>query len=158
MLCLFSYVHSYWETFDTIAKEGKYLAAIEAFPIHSAIELVNMIIQKNIPQLLVIDTDKKACVGWCDELTKEDTVGYVGIGLLKEYRERGIGSKLLGQIIELSRRYFYRRLELDVRSSNTRAIHVYEKFGFAIYNVVTDGFALGESIVPEDVTQMQLLL
>lgn len=152
------YVQSYWEAFDTIAKERIYLAATEAFPLESTMEFVKLSIEKNIPQLFIIDTEIDRCVGWCDALPKEDTIGYIGTGLLNEYRENGIGSQILNQIIELSKQYGYRKLELDVRASNKRAIHVYEKAGFTIYNVVKDGFVFGDNIVSEDIVQMELIL
>lgn len=154
------YIPSFWQAFDTIAKEGKYLAALEAFPIESTVELVNQVIEENIPQLFAIDTELDICVGWCDALPKDETgsAGYIGTGLLKEYREKGFGSKMLEEIIALSRAYGYQRLELDVRASNQRAIHVYEKLGFTICNRVQDGFTLLGHTVAEDVVQMELSL
>jgi len=150
------YIQSYWETFDTVAKEKIYLASTEAFPLESTIEYVKSSIEKGVPQLFVIDTEKDRCVGWCDASPKEDTVGYIGTGLLKKYRGKGIGSQLLCQIIELSKQYGYHKLELDVRASNKCAIHVYEKAGFKIYNTVKDGFIFCDNVVSEDVVQMEL--
>lgn len=94
-------------------------------------------------------------MGWCDALPKDETIGYIGTGLLKAYRGQGIGTQLLGQIIELSKQYGYRKLELDVRASNERAVHVYKKLGFTPYNIVENGFRLGESMVSENVIQME---
>lgn len=107
------YIKSYWEAFDTIAKENIYLAATEAFPLEDTVKFVESLMEKNVPQLFVIDTETDRCVGWCDALPKETTIGYIGTGLLKGYRENGIGSRLLEQIIYLSRQYGYNKLELD---------------------------------------------
>lgn len=35
------YIRSYWETFDRIAKEKKYLASEEAFPFDSTVQFIN---------------------------------------------------------------------------------------------------------------------
>ncbi|MHC1761715.1 MAG: N-acetyltransferase family protein [Negativicutes bacterium] len=150
------YIQSYWETFDTIAKENIYLAATKAFPLESTIEFVNSSIEKKLPHLLVIDTEFDCCVGWCDAMPKSETVGYLGTGLLSKYREQGIGKRLIREVIDLSKEYGYRYIELDVRSSNKRAIHVYMQLGFVITNIVADGFAHMGNAVMEDVVHMSL--
>jgi len=152
------YIQSYWETFDAIVKEKIYLAATEAFPLESTIEFVKTSVEKDIPQLFIIDSETDRCVGWCDAIPKEDTVGYIGTGLLKEYRGNGIGTQILHQIIELSKQYGYLKLELDVRASNKRAINVYEKVGFTVCNTVRDGFVFNDYTVTENVVQMELIL
>ena len=150
------YIKSYWETFDAICRENIYLAASEAFPLESTIEFVKSAIERNIPFLFVIDTDIDKCVGWCDAMPKTESVGYLGTGLLPEYREQGIGKRLIEEIISLSKEYGYHSIELDVRSSNSRAIHVYKQMGFAVTNVVKDGYTLMGNTVAEDVVQMAL--
>ncbi|MCL2843378.1 MAG: GNAT family N-acetyltransferase [Oscillospiraceae bacterium] len=150
------YIQSYWEAVDTVCKERIYLASSEGFPLESTIEFVESCIDKHIPQLFVIETATDRCVGWCDAQPKSATIGYLGTGLLSEYREQGIGRQLIQEIITLSKNYGYHRLELDVRSSNTRAIHVYQQLGFVITNVVTGGFMFRDSTIAEDVVQMTL--
>ncbi len=152
------YIESFWQTVDTVAREKKYLAMTEAFPLDSTIEFIKSSIEKNIPQLFVIDTKIDRCVGWGDAMPKNETTGYLGTSLLAEYRDQGIGKRLLQAIIELSKEYGYHSIELDVRSSNTRAIHVYEKAGFVTTNVITGGFTLMGNDVAEDVIQMRLSL
>jgi len=150
------YIKSYWEAFDTITKENIYLASTEAFPLEGTIEFVRSSIEKNIPQLFVIDTETDRCVGWCDALPKTETVGYLGTGLLFKYREQGIGKRLIQKVIDLSKEYGYYCIELDVRSSNKRAIHVYKHLGFIITDIVKDGFTFMDNVVTEDVVQMKL--
>ena len=152
------YIKSYWEAFDTIAKEKIYLAATEAFPLESTIEFIVSATEKNVPILFVIDMVINRCVGWCDAMPKTDKIGYLGTGLLPEYREQGIGKQLIGKVINLSRDYGYQQIELDVRSSNKRAIHVYEKLGFQIASIVQEDFEFMGNIVDEPVVQMQLNL
>jgi len=154
------YIKSHWEALDEICKEGAYLGADQAFPLESTIEFVTKIIEKDIPQLLVIDTETDRCVGWCDAVPKEadPTIGCIGTGLLKSYREQGIGTRLLQDVIALARQYGYQKLELDVRALNKRAIHVYEKLGFTAYNVLKDGYTSTDKRIVEDVIQMELQL
>ena len=109
------YIESYWETFDAICKEKIYLSATNPFPLDSTIEFVKSAIDKNIPFLFVIDKTIDRCVGWCDAMPKTDKIGYLGTGLLTEYREQGIGKKLIDELINLSRDYGYQHIELDVR-------------------------------------------
>ena len=152
------HIQSYWETFGAICKEGIYLGALEPFPLESTIEFVKDNIAKNVPMLFVIDTKLDRCVGWCDAMPKTETVGYLGTGLLSEYRELGLGKKLITEIIELSKVYGYHQIDLEVRSANARAVHVYTKLGFRTTNIIKGGFILTEDATPEDLVQMSLSL
>lgn len=152
------YIRSYWESFDKIAKERKYLAMDEAFPFEGTVEFIKDAIAKDFPHLFIIDLEKDSCVGWCDVSPKTETIGYLGMGLLSEYRGHGIGSKALKQIIELSKTYSYQKIELDVLKSNSRAIHVYKSLGFKETNRITGGFRWKDTLVKEDVVQMELQL
>jgi len=133
------YIISYWETFDAICKEQIYLAAPEAFPLESTISFVKSAMANNIPMLFAIDTKTDRCIGWCDAMPKTETVGYLGTGLLPDYREQGLGKKLIKEIITLSKAYGYHQIDLDVNSSNHRAIHVYKQLGFSLTGPVTEG-------------------
>ncbi len=76
-------------------------------------------------------------------LDGEIAVGYVGyLGIIDEYeitnvathpdyRRLGIGSALIGALVEKAERNGILRITLDVRESNAPAIALYEKFGFA---------------------------
>lgn len=54
----------------------------------------------------------------------------IGISVAKEYWGRGLGSALMEEMIAFAKQRGIRQLNLQVRSDNTRAIHLYEKFGF----------------------------
>ena len=150
------YIKSYWEAFAAICEEKIYLAATNPFPLENTIEFVKSAIDRNIPMLFVIDTAIDRCVGWCDAMPKTDETGYLGTGLLPEYRENGIGKKLIDDLINMSRDYGYRNIELDVRGSNKRAIHVYEQCGFQIKYTIKDGFEFMGNTISEEVVHMNL--
>lgn len=56
--------------------------------------------------------------------------GDLGISVIKEYWNRGVGSRLLGEAIEIAKAYSFEIIDLQVRTDNSAAIHLYEKFGF----------------------------
>lgn len=59
-------------------------------------------------------------------------VGHLGISLLKEVRDQGIGSKLLESILNQSVQELptMKLIDLTVFEINDRAKHLYKKFGF----------------------------
>jgi putative acetyltransferase len=52
------------------------------------------------------------------------------MGILPEFRGKGIGSKLLQKVIEHSVTFGLEKIELNVYTSNVSAIGLYKKFGF----------------------------
>lgn len=56
--------------------------------------------------------------------------GDFGICVLKDYWNKGIGSQLLGAIIDFAKENSFEIIELHVRFDNINAIRLYEKFGF----------------------------
>ena len=56
--------------------------------------------------------------------------GDFAISVAKEYWNRGIGSQLLERIITFAKDNAFEVIDLQVRSDNKRAIHLYEKYGF----------------------------
>ncbi len=54
----------------------------------------------------------------------------LGISVVKSHWSKGIGSSLMTKIIDYARRNGIEVIDLNVRSDNTRAIALYEKFGF----------------------------
>ena len=56
--------------------------------------------------------------------------GVLGMGLVAEYRGKGLGRKLAERAISDARAKGIERIELEVFASNTRAIRLYERLGF----------------------------
>jgi RimJ/RimL family protein N-acetyltransferase len=82
--------------------------------------------------LLLIACDGQHIVGWCRVfLTCIAGEADVGIGLLLSYRDRGLGTFSLQQVVDWARRRNLARLMLTTRVDNHCAIHVFEKCGFS---------------------------
>ena len=54
----------------------------------------------------------------------------LGVTVLREAWGRGIGTALMERLIAYAKEHEIEIIELQVRSDNLRAIHLYEKFGF----------------------------
>jgi ribosomal protein S18 acetylase RimI-like enzyme len=77
-------------------------------------------------------------VGWCDIIRNPHEgfrhVGRLGMGILPDYRGRGLGKQLAIQTIRAARQVGMERIELEVFASNGVAIALYRALGF-----VTEG-------------------
>ncbi len=63
-------------------------------------------------------------------LTDEFYHGKLGILLLKEFRNQGIGHEMINTLVEESRKAGLKTIELEVFATNEQAVHVYETAGF----------------------------
>ena len=139
-------VESFHGVVDRVARERRYLPALEAPPIESTIAFVRENIESGQSQFVAVDGN--AVVGWCDILKRtgpiRSHVGVVGMGLLPEYRGYGFGRRLLVATLFDARRHGFRRIELTVRASNTRAIKLYESLGFLDEGLRKDDVLLDE--------------
>ena len=58
--------------------------------------------------------------------------GTLGVGLLPEFRGKGIGRQLMQRTIEAAFAFGLTRIELTVREGNANAIALYKSLGFEI--------------------------
>lgn len=90
-----------------------------------------------VVQLLAV-TPAGSVVGWCDIVRNQNDgfrhVGRLGMGLLPDYRGRGLGKRLAIETIRAARGRGVERIELEVFASNATAIALYRRPGF-----VTEG-------------------
>lgn len=121
---------------DSVAREHRYLAFLEAPPMDATRAFVCTNIREGHPQF-VAEIDG-AVVGWCDIIRRDRPVfhhcGFLGIGILAQYRGLGIGRALMSATIAAAFSRGMSRIELTVRADNDRAISLYRHFGF-----VTEG-------------------
>jgi glutathione synthase/RimK-type ligase-like ATP-grasp enzyme len=69
------------------------------------------------------------------------------IGVLAEYRNLGIGMKLLNQVIHLALARRFSKISLEARSADTSLVEWYKKAGFSVTGLLTDYYDKGEDAV-----------
>ena len=95
--------------------------------------------QRNICHFII--EAKDTSVGWLSFFDEEPAEREIGILVVKkEDLCCGYGTKTLSWLIEKSRADNIRTLSLNVNQSNSRAIHLYTRFGFEI---------VAEEIIPQ---------
>ncbi len=83
-----------------------------------------------------VATDEKDRVcGYCGMYTSFEVGAINNVGVLPEYRRNGIADKLLSELISYSKNNGITLITLEVRSSNTGAIALYEKHSFSLVGV-----------------------
>lgn len=127
-----SHVRGFHACLDTVAREKKYLAQIEAHPLESIEAFIQDSVKNDSVQFVALDGER--VVGWADIFpawaSAVSHCGNLGMGVLPEYRGRGVGCQLLEASIAKAWKKGITRIELEVRADNERAIRLYEKFGF----------------------------
>lgn len=141
------HIEGFHQALDVVARERKYLTMLEASPLPQTRDFVlNMITQGN-PH--VVATADNRVVGWCDIsrqfFPSRAHRGELGMGIIPGYRGQGLGRRLIVAALNQAREAGFIRIELSVRSDNTRAIALYEKVGFVPEglqrrSVLIDGF------------------
>jgi ribosomal protein S18 acetylase RimI-like enzyme len=115
-----------------VAEERLYLLAVSAFSMDETRDFVRMLLDGGGIQFVALSDSR--VVGWCDviqnrhEGTRHGAI--LGMGVVREFRHRGIGSELLRRTLDAARLKGIERVELEVFSSNQGAIELYERSGF----------------------------
>ena len=91
----------------------------------------------HIKEPRLIATDQNKVVGWAALSTIETTgqfggVCEVSVYIAENYRNNGVGSTLLKNLIELSEKLNIWTLEANIFPENTASIKLHKKFGFRI--------------------------
>lgn len=92
---------------------------------------------------LIAELDKKI-VGSCSVSTNEKRLrsfhfGELGIVVLKDYWNLGIGYNLISTAVMLSKKAGLKKINLDTRIDNTKAVNLYKKLGFKEEGRITRG-------------------
>ena len=128
------HIESFHRSLDFVARERRYLSFLEAPPLESVRAFVLNNIKQGYPQLVAVSAGQ--VVGWCDVVPKPRPiyahVGVLGMGLLPEFREHGLGDRLIRQTLAAARAFGLNRVELSVRENNAGAIALYKRVGFEI--------------------------
>lgn len=82
--------------------------------------------------------------------------GDLGIAVVREYWNQGVGGKLLDGIIRFARTNGFDCIDLQVRCDNLGAIRLYEKFGFQKLCTYPGFFKMGEERIDFDFMCLRL--
>jgi RimJ/RimL family protein N-acetyltransferase len=126
------YFESFHEALSVVASERVYIEMIEAPALEKVVGFQSNLISKNGPVYYAVDENR--VIGWCDvfpfENPRQSHRGGLGMGLLPEYRGKGLGSKLLSAVLDHSKKFGLEKVELHVYTTNLPAIAIYKKQGF----------------------------
>jgi ribosomal protein S18 acetylase RimI-like enzyme len=135
------HIDGFHRALDSVARERRYLAFLEAPPIESTRAFVLNNIKRGHPQFVAVSAEGEV-VGWCDVTPMSSPTqahrGVFGVGLLPQFRGQGIGTRLTKKALAAARAFGLHRVELTVREHNTGAIELYKKEGFEIEGVQRD--------------------
>lgn len=119
---------------DAVAREATFLRGNQAPPYDAVASFVLGNIESRNPQFVAV-TPEGQVIGWCDIVrgrgAHERHLGELGMGVVAEWRGRGVGKKLLVETVAAADAEGFLRIELSVRSDNSRALSLYRDFGFA---------------------------
>lgn len=73
-----------------------------------------------------------------DYLPSQSPSAELGVVVSDPFQNRGLGSRLIKRLLELARRGGIREVFLSVLPDNSRAIHLYRKFGFRFVGEASD--------------------
>jgi ribosomal protein S18 acetylase RimI-like enzyme len=151
-------IESFRECLDVVARERKFLAQLEAPPLEQVRAFVTQNISAQVAQ--VVARDQQRVVGWCDVLPAWPVTlrhsGSLGMGVLPEYRGRGLGQRLLESCIAAAKSKGITRISLEARVDNKQALRLYERVGFQTEGVRRNGMRVDGQYI--DTLAMALLL
>lgn len=82
--------------------------------------------------------------------------GDFSVAVLRDYWNRGVGSKLMSEILDFARKNSFEIIELQVRSDNLSAIRLYEKHGFQKIYTYPSFFKIGNEYFDADYMFLKL--
>lgn len=104
--------------------------------------------QRNLMITAIVDGKITACLNFSSSPRERlKHVGSFGVSVLKEYWGLGIGKLLLEEMIDHARAIGVTKINLKVRTDNTRAINLYAKLGFVIEGMERHGMKIDEEYV-----------
>ena len=115
--------------------------------------LIASLLRECPDSFLVAECPPGTVVGYCVAAEKEKSAHLISIGVLQEYRRRGVGTALIRTLLaNLSSRV--KEVRLEVKEGNTEAIVLYEKMGFkqvdSVQNYYEDGSTAAQMLLTMD--------
>ena len=128
------YAEGLRNTYEEICKERIYFSVLQAPTVAAIAQHMRTLRESGGVQCLALSGDGDV-VGWCDVTRHtreiESHAGSLGMGVLRQFRGKGLGRRLAEQTIQEARQLGIERIELGVYVSNAAAVSLYQKLGFA---------------------------
>jgi ribosomal protein S18 acetylase RimI-like enzyme len=141
------HIAGFHSSLDRVARERRYLAFLEAPPMSETEAFVRQNIAQRNPQFVAVETN--TVIGWCDITPMERLVfahrGSLGMGVIPEFRGKGIGRRLIEVTLAAARAKGLARIDLQVREDNIPAVSLYERVGFVIEGVHRNAYSVDGS-------------
>lgn len=119
---------------DTVARERKYLAMLQAPSFENTEAFVLRNISEGRPQFVALQGPDENVIGWCDALAGSYEinahVATLGMGVHPDWRGRGVGKALIGETLAAARDKGLARVQLSVFAENEPALKLYRSCGF----------------------------
>ena len=117
---------------DSVAREGRYLAMLQAPPYAPPGASCS-----TASRAARFTSSRSPATTWSAGATcgrrRRSTLRHsavLGMGVVREYRGQGLGSRMLATTLEMAEARGLGRVELVVRADNEAAIALYRRFGF----------------------------
>ena len=126
------------ESKNLLREPGEY-----TFTVHDERNFIRRVLKSNNEYMAVVFFDDEiiGSIGFRSNHLKRITHrGSLGMSVRKDFNNLGLGSIMMEHIIEKAKEMEKTKLELEVRSDNINAIHLYEKFGFELEGTIKSGF------------------
>jgi ribosomal-protein-alanine N-acetyltransferase len=122
--------------------KGIYLVEDDSFSEPYSHDVIAKLLRDCPSSFLVAEYPPGTIIGYCVATEKGKSGHLISIGVLREYRRQGVGTRLIQRLlIALGSRV--KELRLEVKQSNTEAVTFYEELGFKqgefIENYYEDG-------------------
>ncbi len=129
------------EDLDQVVLLEKELFGDDSWDKETFVEQIN----NNPYASIYIFEDNHKIVGYVDLWIAYENADLANIGVSKQYQGKGIGSQLMEFCERIVNQNKCENYSLEVRVSNLKAIHLYEKFGFQKVGVRKNYYANGEN-------------
>ncbi len=124
----------YRAAFESVAAEGRWIGTELPIDWDARQPGFGAIVAGDRHLLLLATTEGpgEMIVGWGYAEHAASGQAHLGMGIVDGYRSAGLGTRLLGGVIEWARQQGAHKVVLEVWPHNARAIGLYEKLGFVI--------------------------
>ena len=125
---LYQILPASWRDLRRLRRLEKICFPKDAWPL---LDLIGVLSLPNVIRLKAVsisDADEEQMIGFVAGDKRSSTLGWIAtIGVLPEYRRKGVAAALLG---ECETQLAVDRIRLSVRLGNSGAIRLYEEFGY----------------------------